>query len=118
MLVHSVYFWLKFDLSVTEIASFEKGLQELSTIPAIHRAFYGKPAATEKREVVDDSYDYGLVVIFDNLVQHDKYQVHPTHQKFLNEHRDKWEKVQVFDIQDLGNTAGCRDHHSVIKEPG
>ena len=49
--------------------------------------------------VVDDSYSYGLMLVFPNKSAHDEYQEGAVHKKFLDEHGSKWEKVQVYDVR-------------------
>jgi hypothetical protein len=47
--------------------------------------------------VVDNSYDVGLCVIFDDVAAHNVYQSHPLHQQFI-ERNQKWQRVQVRDF--------------------
>ena len=98
MHVHNVYFWLKQDLDNQAIAAFEQGLEALAKDPAIQSGYYGKPANTE-RDVVENSYTYGLVFVFDDLVAHDQYQAGQVHLKFVKDHLSKWERVVVYDIE-------------------
>ena len=98
MHVHNVYFWLKQDLDREAIAAFEQGLAELAKDPDIKSGYFGRPAGTQ-RDVVEKSYSYGLVFIFDDLAAHDRYQASPIHQKFVDAHRLKWARVVVYDIE-------------------
>ena len=98
MHVHNVYFWLKQDLDNQAIAAFEQGLEALAKDPAIKSGYYGKPANTE-RDVVENSYTYGLVFVFDDLAAHDQYQTGEVHLKFVEDHLSKWERVVVYDIE-------------------
>ena len=50
-----------------------------------------------KREVNDQDFDVGLHIVFDSLAAHDKYQDAADHLKFINENKDNWKKVRVFD---------------------
>jgi hypothetical protein len=50
-----------------------------------------------KREVNDQDFDVALNVVFANKAAHDKYQDHPRHLKFIEENRETWAKVRVFD---------------------
>lgn len=99
MLIHSVYFWLKQDLSDEEKEIFYQGLIKLKDIPTVKDLYIGVPAQTEKRPVVDNSYTYGIVVVFNDLSSHDAYQLHPIHQEFLTNFKSYWDKVLVYDIQ-------------------
>jgi hypothetical protein len=98
MHIHNVYFWLKNDLDSRALATFEQGLNALTNDPCVKSGYYGQPANTH-REVVENTYSYGLVLIFDGLAAHDQYQAGTAHLKFVEEHAAKWEKVVVHDIQ-------------------
>jgi hypothetical protein len=94
--IHTVYFWLDDDLSDADRAEFEQALMKLGTIPQIKKFYWGPPAPTEKREVIDDSYDYAINVHFENIESHNVYQAHDLHLEFLKQ-APKWTKVQVYD---------------------
>jgi len=49
------------------------------------------------RPVNDPDFDVSLHIVFVNKAAHDKYQEHPRHLKFIEENKDNWEKVRVFD---------------------
>ena len=57
----------------------------------------GTLAGDLKREVNDLNFDVSLHLVFASKAAHDKYQDHPRHQKFIEEHQENWEKVRVFD---------------------
>ena len=50
-----------------------------------------------KREVNDRDWDVALHLVFKDKAAHDKYQDHPRHTKFIEENKDNWKKVRVFD---------------------
>lgn len=99
MLVHAVYFWFKTDADPAVVARFADGLKRLSAIPDVQSATYGRPAATPKRPVIDDSYAWGLVATFADLAAHDRYQDHSVHHAFVAEFASSWAKVQVYDYE-------------------
>jgi hypothetical protein len=99
MLVHSVYFWLKPDAEPSLAGRFEAGLKRLTTIPDVRSAHYGRPEATPKRPVIDDSYSWALIAVFDDVAAHDRYQTHALHRDFVEEFRPIWERVQVYDVR-------------------
>lgn len=99
MLIHSVYFWFKPDADPAVVARFEDGLLRLTAIPDIQMAHIGRPEATPKRAVIDDSYAWGLIETFADLAAHDRYQEHEIHQQFLKEFSSSWLKVQVYDVK-------------------
>lgn len=96
-LVHSVFFWLKEDLTAAEEKAFKDGLKSLATIKTVQQCLIGPPAPTEKRDVIDDSYSYALLLHFADIDDQDAYQVDPLHLKFIEDHKDKWTKVIVYD---------------------
>jgi hypothetical protein len=98
MHIHNVCFWLEDNLSHQAVAAFEQGLAALTRDPAVNTGYFGQPANTH-RDVVENSYTYGLVLIFDSITAHDQYQVGEVHQKFIADHRPKWKKVVVYDIE-------------------
>jgi hypothetical protein len=97
MHIHNVYFWLK---NGQDNEAFEQGLDSLTHDPGVKSGYFGKPANTN-RDVVENSYSYGLVLVFDNLAAHDQYQAGAIHLKFVDKHLSKWERVIVHDIETL-----------------
>ena len=95
--VHVVYFWLKPELSEMQAAEFETGLRAmLADSEHASTGHVGKPAGTP-RDVVDNSYDYCLIVTFDDAASHEAYQVEPAHDRF-REINDRFaERVQIYD---------------------
>jgi hypothetical protein len=96
LFIHHVYFWFKKPVNRETRSRFETALKKLVTVETIVDKHLGVPAPT-KRNVVDRSYTYSLLVTFKNKEDHDIYQTHPTHLKFIEECNDLWEKVVVFD---------------------
>ncbi len=97
MLVHTVYFWLKPDLSEEDREKFKAGAQSLATIESTEQVLMGTPADTAKRPVIDDSYDCALTVILKDVAAHDLYQDDAIHHKFVAECAHLWDRVQVYD---------------------
>ena len=97
-LVHSVYFWLNNPENEQERAEFEMAIKKLiKTNKIAVKKHLGKPGSTEKRDVVDNSYDYCMILTFSNLKAQRLYQDAPTHLIFIDEAKHLWKKVQVFD---------------------
>ena len=95
--VHTVFFWMKEGVSDEQKADFQKnGLAALSKIGSIYKFYAGPPAGTP-REVVDNSYDFALICHFENSAAQDSYQDDPIHLKFIEDYKDLWERVQVYD---------------------
>ena len=57
MLIHSVLFWLKENLTEEDRSEFFDGVEKLGEIESVEHSFIGTPANTTKRPVVDDTYD-------------------------------------------------------------
>ncbi|MDX2188340.1 MAG: Dabb family protein [Bacteroidota bacterium] len=96
-LVHQVYFWLKKDLTEAQIKTFESGIRSLLKVKTMKYGAIGKPGATADRPVIEKSYSYSLLTIFDDVAGHDAYQVDPIHEQFLKDCKEMWEKVIVYD---------------------
>jgi hypothetical protein len=94
-----VYFWFKPSADPAVVVRFEDGLKSLCAIPDVQSAYYGRPDATAKRPVIDDSYAWALIATFADIAAHDSYQDHPVHHAFLGEFGATWEKVQVYDLE-------------------
>ena len=98
MLVHTVFFWLKNDLTPAQRAEFRKGVESLGTIRTVEKFYVGTPAATERRPVIDHSFDLGLTVICQDTVAEKAYQVDPIHLAFVEQFKAYWTRVQVYDL--------------------
>lgn len=100
MFVHVVNFWLKKGLSPEEVKQFEEGVSTLGTIDGLVQFNVGKPAATD-RPVIDRSYDYCLLTVFEDIAAHDHYQEVPVHLKFIADCGHLWEKVLIYDSESI-----------------
>ncbi len=99
MLVHTVVFWLKEDLSKEQVAAFRGGLETLRSIVYAKAVYIGTPADTAADDaIVDRSYTYAATFLFNNVSDHDEYQVHPVHKRFLKNYGDFWSKILVYDF--------------------
>jgi hypothetical protein len=94
--VHTVYFWLKKDLSQADRDIFKKALLVIEKIPTVVYFNVGTPAQTD-RPVIDRSYDFALLTVFKDNAGHDAYQTDPIHLAFLDTCRHMWEKVLIYD---------------------
>ncbi|MHB9106164.1 MAG: Dabb family protein [Armatimonadota bacterium] len=98
MLVHSVYFWLKSELTPEQLADFADGLRSLAAIETVKTIYVGKPVPSD-RPVVESSYTYGLVIGFDDQQGLDAYQVHPVHVAFVERFKPYWMQIKVYDVE-------------------
>lgn len=94
--IHNVYIWLVDDISIERRAAFQQSLIKLSKVPTIVNSFYGPPAMTD-RPVVDNTYDYAWVTMFEDKKGHDAYQIDPLHLEFVKENEDIFKRVKVYD---------------------
>jgi hypothetical protein len=99
MLVHTVYFWLKPELTAAQRADFRRGVESLAGIKAIETAYVGTPAQTVKRPIIDDSYAVALTVICRDVAAHDAYQIDPIHLAFVERFKTYWSRVQIYDAE-------------------
>ena len=95
--VHVVYFWLKPDQSESQVAEFEAALRQMvQDSEHASTGHVGKPAGTP-RDVVDNSYDYCLIVTFDDAASHEAYQTEPAHDRFREINKQFTNRVQIYD---------------------
>jgi hypothetical protein len=100
MVIHTVFFWLKPDLTEEQKDAFAAGIETLYDIEDADDVFIGTPADTPKRDVIDDSYDVGLTVLLEDVAAHDRYQEHPLHKAFVETFKPYWDRVLVFDFEE------------------
>jgi hypothetical protein len=100
MFVHVVNFYLKAGLPAADIQRFEEGLKSLGTIESLVTYNVGKPADTD-RPVIDRSYSYCELAVFNDKAGHDAYQVAPAHLDFVENNKQYWEKVVIFDSETI-----------------
>lgn len=92
--VHMVFFYLKEATSVDEFIAITSNF--IISIDLVKSYHLGVPAGTP-RDVVDNSYSVCLVATFDSKEDQNAYQVHPIHLKYVEDHKDKWHKVVIYD---------------------
>ena len=97
MLTHQVYFWLKEPHNRDAREQLQKGLESLLTIETIKSGHIGVPAATPPRDVVDHSFSFAYFTTFENIDDHEAYQTHPGHLRFVESCQHLWDRVQVYD---------------------
>lgn len=98
MLAHHVLFWLKADTTDEQKTAFRASLETLAGVETVKTIHIGTPAPIE-RAVVDTTYTFSLVLLFEDMAGHDVYQVHPLHKAFLEEFRVYFDRVVIYDAQ-------------------
>lgn len=100
-LLHHVFFWLKNPESAADKQELIKGLKTLSAIPSVRQLHIGVLASTEKRDVVETSWDVSELMFFDDAAGQKVYQDHPIHEAFVKNYAHLWKKVIVYDAQNV-----------------
>ncbi len=97
MLVHTVIFRTR---QKNKLSHFREGLETLKGIDGVAFIHIGEPVASE-RPVVDDFFDFALVVAFnDDEVGLKRYAEHPIHVAFVENYiKPDGVKIQVFDVK-------------------
>lgn len=97
--VHVVFFDLK---PGTSPAASDKLVEDayrlLAKIPTVRRLDSGPRVLEMQREVNDQTFSIGLAVYFDDKAGHDVYATHPLHVDFIEQNKEHWGKVRVFDF--------------------
>jgi hypothetical protein len=97
MIVHDVYFTLKESTPENKKKLVNACKKYLAKHPGTVFFAAGTLADDLKRPVNDRDWDVGLHIVFQDRAAHDKYQDADLHKQFINENKDDWKKVRVFD---------------------
>lgn len=100
-LAHHVFFWLKNSSSIEDRDKLVEGVKTLAKIETIKALHVGVLASTEKRDVVDTSWQVSELMFFDDLAGQATYQTHPVHQEFIKNYGHLWAKVIVYDAMEV-----------------
>jgi hypothetical protein len=96
--VHHVFFWLKNPDSKEDRAKLIEGVKGLSKIETVKEIHVGVLADTEKRAVVDASWQVSELIFFHDLAGQATYQNHQVHLDFVKNYSALWQKVVVYDM--------------------
>jgi hypothetical protein len=99
-LVHHVFFWLKHPESKEDRDKLVEGLHTLAAIQSVRKLHVGVLASTEKRDVVDTSWQVSELMFFDDLAGQATYQSHPVHLAFIKNYSHLWTRVVVYDAME------------------
>jgi hypothetical protein len=97
MLAHNVYFSLKDNSPAAKKKLVDACKKYLTKHPGEVFFAAGTIAEDLNREVNDRDFDVALHIVFKDRAAHDKYQDAKRHQQFIEENKDNWKKVRVFD---------------------
>ena len=93
-----VLLWLKRPGNEEDRKAVRAASDELRGIPGLVFLDHGTPLASD-RPVVDDSFDFGLVMRFDSVESLRVYETHPVHVKKVEEvFRPLSRKLLVYDV--------------------
>jgi hypothetical protein len=99
MLAHNVYFSLKDPSEAAAGALVDACKKYLVAHPGIVFFACGKREKELSRPVNDREFDVSLHIVFDSKASHDAYQHAPLHHTFVEENKEGWAKVRVFDSE-------------------
>lgn len=100
-LAHHVFFWLNNPDSTADRDKLIEGLKSLAKIETIQEIHIGILASTEKRDVVDTSWQVSELMFFKDLAGQATYQTHPIHLEFIKNYGHLWKKVVVYDALEV-----------------
>jgi Stress responsive A/B Barrel Domain len=98
-LIHQVFFWLKNSNSKADSDLLIQGIKTLAAVETVDSLQVGVPASTEKRDVVDYSWNVSETLTFKNAADQLAYQQHTIHLEFIKNYSHLWHKVLVYDIK-------------------
>lgn len=98
-IIHLVFFTLK-DRSADAIDRLvDECKTKLDGHDGVLHFAVGKRGTGFDRPVNDQEFDVALHVVFENRAAHDKYQIAPLHVEFVEQNKDTWAQVRVFDSE-------------------
>ncbi len=99
MFSHIVIFWTKSELPNAAdelVAGAEKYLRP---IPGVQHFHIGRMVGSH-RDVVDQSYQVALNLVFENKQQQDDYQIHPLHLEFVEKvFKPNCQRAVIYDFE-------------------
>jgi hypothetical protein len=97
LLAHDVYFTLKDNSAASRTKLVDACKKYLTDHPGEVFFAAGTRAEEFTREINDQDFDVALHIVFKDKGAHDKYQDAQRHKQFIEENKDNWKKVRVFD---------------------
>lgn len=97
MIAHDVYFSLKDNSSEAKDKLIAACKKYLTDHPGTVWFAVGPLAEEMKRDVNDRDFGVALHLVFKNKAALDQYSKSERHLKFIEENKDNWKKVRVFD---------------------
>lgn len=97
MYAHMVFFELKEPNQANADKLVAACHKYLSDMPGAIYYSAGTRAKEADRPVNDTKFDVALHVVFKDQASHDQYQTAPQHLKFIEQNKELWSGVRVFD---------------------
>lgn len=96
-LAHTVFFWLKPEAPAgTAQAMLSFYRTEVPTVPGVVAVLAGPPRPSE-RDVVDDSFAFGVTTVFADTEAEIAWQPHPVHERLIARFGPWLARVLVYD---------------------
>ncbi|WP_438864138.1 Dabb family protein [Neptunicella sp.] len=99
--VHTVFFWLQQPENAEHCRQFEQHLSHFINHSDYVKSKHIGKKSTSERDVVDSSYDYCLIVTFNDKAEQVRYQNEPAHLTFIQDASHLWKQVKVYDSQSI-----------------
>jgi hypothetical protein len=100
-LIHHVFFWLNNAGNEADRQALIAGIRTLAAIKQVKKVHVGVAASTEKRAVVDGSWDVSEMLFFEDTKAQLAYQQDPLHLAFVEKYRPLWNRVVVYDMMEV-----------------
>ena len=97
LLAHDVYFTLNDNSAAARQKLVDACKKYLTGHPGTVSFSAGARVEDLTRDVNDKDFDVALHLVFKDKAAHDAYQDAPRHKQFIDENKDNWKKVRVFD---------------------
>jgi len=97
MLAHNVFFSLKDPSEPAKQRLLDACKKYLTPHEGIVFFACGTMAPDLNRPVNDRDFDVALHIVFRTKDDHDGYQEAPLHHRFVDENKENWKRVRVFD---------------------
>lgn len=94
---HYLLFWLRKDISASEVKEFENFFEGLKKLPYQKNLRYGKPAASSPRSVLDSTFTYNASMEFDSLEELEAYGKLPEHLALVQKYKPFFDRMLVYD---------------------
>ncbi|NOY30629.1 MAG: Dabb family protein [Planctomycetes bacterium] len=94
---HMVYFTLKESSAAAQETLVESCKKYLNDHEGLQHFSVGSRAEAYQRPVNNTDFHVALHLVFATEADHDRYQNSERHQRFINENKESWAQVQVFD---------------------